>query len=122
MLGKIIAVLLAAGGLPGLIWPGFLQWQLRRKGMRHVTRLLFIGLLFTGGLLISYGWQMEGWIPKAISIAGCILLLKSLMLFRARIGLLIAEKLMLVPPLGLRILALCQIAVGAGLYFLSRSS
>ena len=118
---KIVGLLLAAGGLPALISPDRLQQRLRRKGMRYVTRWLFLCLVFIGSLLISFAWQQEGWIPKAVGVAGFVMLLKALLLLRTRIGQLIAERLVDLQPIYLRLIALCQVAAGIGLYLLSKS-
>jgi hypothetical protein len=122
MWGKIVSLLLVAGALPPLAWPEGMQQKLQKKGMRYVTKLLFVCLVSTGGLLISFAWQQEGWIPKAIGVAGVIILLKSLLFLRSKIGQIMAEKLTNMPPLFLRVYAVCQIAVGVGLYLFTKSN
>jgi hypothetical protein len=121
MWSNIVGSCFLVSGVLFAINPERLRRRLRRKGVRTLRRYLFAAALASGALLISLGREYEGLLPVLFIGAGVIMILKAVFLLKAKSAQLIAERLLEVPALYLRLYAVAQMAVGAAILWLPKA-
>jgi hypothetical protein len=113
MLKTIVGGAWIAAGLYIVLRPTALQGRLQRKGAKWLRALLFVGGLFLSGTLISFGWQHEGFLPKALMVIGIVGLAETLLLLRRKGTEALVALSARIPTLALRIGGAVYIAIGA---------
>ena len=121
MWSNVVGSCFLLSGILFAINPERLRRRFRRKGVRVLRRYLFVAAVTSGALLISLGRDYEGLLPGLFVGAGVILILKAVFLLKAKSAQLMAERLMDVPALYLRIYAVAQMAFGAAILWLPKA-
>lgn len=121
MWSNIVGSCFFISGAIFVVNPDRLRNRFRRKGVRILRRYLFVAAASAGALLISLGADYEGVVPLICIGAGVMLILKALFLLKARSAQVMAERLMQVPVLYLRLYAVAQMAVGAAIIWIPKA-
>ncbi len=108
-------------GLLFALNPERLRRRLRRKGARKVRRYLFIAGFAAGALVMSIGSDYEGWKAMLCVGVGLMIIAKAVFFLKGKASNLIAERLMDLPALYLRLYALVQVLIGGGIMWLQKS-
>jgi uncharacterized protein YjeT (DUF2065 family) len=112
MWAEVAAGILIVSGLAVAVKPERLRRRIKKKGVRTLRWYLASVTWSVAALLISIGWQHEGVYLKLLACAGVLLILKGVYFVKAKSVALIAERLMAVPALYLRIFGAAQVALG----------
>ena len=112
MWSNIIGSLFIVSGVLFAINPERLRRKLQKKS-RHILRRYFVVAISSAGIvLITAGWEFEGVLAKLFILLGLFLLLKGALLLKAKSIELIAERLLQLPAVALRLFAAGQISLG----------
>jgi hypothetical protein len=112
MWSTIIGCLFIISGMAFAVNPERLRRRIEKKSRRTIRRYLVAGASSAGLLLISVGWQLEGALAKSCTMAGVLLLLKGVFLFKAKSSDMMAAHLMKLSALYLRLFAVGQLILG----------
>jgi len=114
---NIIGGFLVVFGAAFLARPEYLRRKLLKKGVRSLKRYIFAATLALGALLVSAGWGHEGLLPKVLTAAGVLVMLRGIFLAKAKSVNLLAAQLARIPAIYLRLFAAVQVAIGGLLIF-----
>ncbi len=122
MWSTIIGCLLIVSGVAFAANPERLRRRIQKKSLRTIRRTLVAIVTGAGLLLFSVGWQLEGILAKSCTMAGFLLLLKAVYLFKAKSADMMAARLMHLSALYLRLFAVGQIVLGIALVMLRKAA
>jgi uncharacterized protein YjeT (DUF2065 family) len=115
MWSTIIGCLFIVSGVAFAVNPERLRRRIQKKSLRTIRRTLVAIVAGAGLLLFAVGWQLEGILAKSCTMAGFLLLLKGVYLFKAKSADMMAARLMHLSALYLRLFAVGQIVLGIAL-------
>ncbi len=115
---NIVGCLFIVSGVAFAANPERLRRRIEKKSLRTIRRTLVTIASSAGLLLISIGWQLESTLAKVYTMAGVLLLLKALFLFKAKSADMMANRLMHLSSLYLRLFAVGQMLLGIALIML----
>lgn len=112
MLVKIIGYIFIILGLFFLIKPAVLKRRLQKKVVKRSRKILFLILLFLGGLFLTAAFKSTGILSKLLIILGIIALIKGLFFLSAKASEKIIGWFSTQPLIIFRFLAITYIILG----------
>lgn len=77
MLLKIVGIIWIAGGIAGLINPGYIKERLRKKMTGRIKRIVFFFMLCFGFMMASSIFTAPGIAARVAGIIGAVLVIKA---------------------------------------------